>query len=193
MAFCGAKTRQGTPCKNGAMPNGRCRMHGGKSVSQWGNKKAVKHGIYETGLTKEEKKIYDKIPIDTVEDEIRLCKLRIRRALNARKAIEETPNDPSVEFEISEIKQLKGETEGSNSGKATTRQEMNRKRPDFDAIIDRYMGRMSQLIKLREEIKNNTISDPVSTAQEFAQALQAIERTMDNDEFNGPLATVKTD
>ena len=70
---------------------------------------------------------------------------------------------------------------------------MNRKRPDFDAIIDRYMGRMSQLIKLREEIKNNTISDPVSTAQEFAQALQAIERTMDNDEFNGPLATVKTD
>lgn len=29
---CGAKTRKGTPCKNTAvMPNGRCRMHGGKS------------------------------------------------------------------------------------------------------------------------------------------------------------------
>lgn len=26
---CGAKTRDGDPCKNAAMPNGRCRMHGG--------------------------------------------------------------------------------------------------------------------------------------------------------------------
>jgi hypothetical protein len=29
---CGAKTRQGTPCKGPAMKNGRCRMHGGKST-----------------------------------------------------------------------------------------------------------------------------------------------------------------
>ena len=26
---CGAKTRAGCPCKGPAMPNGRCRMHGG--------------------------------------------------------------------------------------------------------------------------------------------------------------------
>ncbi len=31
-AQCGAKTRAGTPCKNRGMPNGRCRMHGGKST-----------------------------------------------------------------------------------------------------------------------------------------------------------------
>lgn len=29
---CGAKTRRGTPCQNGAMPNGRCRLHGGLST-----------------------------------------------------------------------------------------------------------------------------------------------------------------
>lgn len=29
---CGARTRQGTPCKGPAMPNGRCRMHGGPST-----------------------------------------------------------------------------------------------------------------------------------------------------------------
>ena len=28
---CGAHTRDGTPCKGPAMPNGRCRMHGGAS------------------------------------------------------------------------------------------------------------------------------------------------------------------
>jgi len=29
---CGAKTRNGKPCKSLAMANGRCRMHGGKSL-----------------------------------------------------------------------------------------------------------------------------------------------------------------
>jgi hypothetical protein len=29
---CGAKTRAGAPCRAAAMPNGRCRMHGGPST-----------------------------------------------------------------------------------------------------------------------------------------------------------------
>jgi hypothetical protein len=29
---CGAKTRRGTSCQGPAMPNGRCRMHGGLST-----------------------------------------------------------------------------------------------------------------------------------------------------------------
>jgi hypothetical protein len=29
---CGAKTRQGTPCKAQAMRNGRCKNHGGMST-----------------------------------------------------------------------------------------------------------------------------------------------------------------
>lgn len=33
MALCGAKTRSGQPCRTKAMPNGRCRMHGGESLS----------------------------------------------------------------------------------------------------------------------------------------------------------------
>ncbi len=31
-ARCGAKTRSGGSCKGPAMPNGRCRMHGGPST-----------------------------------------------------------------------------------------------------------------------------------------------------------------
>lgn len=30
--LCGAKTRKGTPCKALALPNGRCRFHGGCST-----------------------------------------------------------------------------------------------------------------------------------------------------------------
>ena len=42
---CGAKTRRGTPCRAPAMPNGRCRMHGGLSPgAPRGNRNAWKHG-----------------------------------------------------------------------------------------------------------------------------------------------------
>ena len=36
---CAAKCRSGEPCKNPAMKNGRCRMHGGKSTGA-----PIKHG-----------------------------------------------------------------------------------------------------------------------------------------------------
>lgn len=44
---CGARTRRGTPCRSPAMPNGRCRMHGGTNPgAPKGNKNAWKHGLY---------------------------------------------------------------------------------------------------------------------------------------------------
>jgi hypothetical protein len=50
---CGAKTRQGTPCRAPAMANGRCRMHGGKSTGPRtaaglarSRKACYKHGGY---------------------------------------------------------------------------------------------------------------------------------------------------
>lgn len=42
-AFCGAKTRTGGFCKQPAMKNGRCRLHGGKSLS------GTVHGRYKHG------------------------------------------------------------------------------------------------------------------------------------------------
>jgi hypothetical protein len=48
---CGARTRSGTSCKAPAMPNGRCRMHGGPSTgprTPEGKERASrwKHGRY---------------------------------------------------------------------------------------------------------------------------------------------------
>jgi uncharacterized protein YjcR len=43
---CGAKTRNGHPCRTPAMPNGRCRMHGGTNPgAPRGNQNAFKHGM----------------------------------------------------------------------------------------------------------------------------------------------------
>ncbi|WP_319802266.1 HGGxSTG domain-containing protein [Methylobacterium sp. W2] len=43
---CGAKTRRGSPCCSPAMPNGRCRMHGGASP---GAPKGSRNGMYRHG------------------------------------------------------------------------------------------------------------------------------------------------
>lgn len=46
---CGAKTRSGKPCQSPAMANGRCRMHGGKSLGGV-DSPTFKHGRYSRYL-----------------------------------------------------------------------------------------------------------------------------------------------
>lgn len=44
---CLARTRRGTACQSPAMPNGRCRLHGGLSPgAPRGNQNALKHGYW---------------------------------------------------------------------------------------------------------------------------------------------------
>jgi poly(3-hydroxybutyrate) depolymerase len=43
---CGARTRSGSPCCSPAMPNGRCRMHGGASP---GAPKGTANGNWQHG------------------------------------------------------------------------------------------------------------------------------------------------
>ncbi len=58
MAHCGAKTRSGGTCKQPAMPNGRCRLHGGKSTgAPKGNQNATKWGLLSKYITPEQVEI----------------------------------------------------------------------------------------------------------------------------------------
>ena len=55
---CGARTRNGRPCQSPAMPNGRCRMHGGMSPgAPRGNKNALKHGRYTAEVLAQRREI----------------------------------------------------------------------------------------------------------------------------------------
>ena len=55
---CGARTRNGTPCRSPAMTNGRCRMHGGRSPgAPTGNDNARKHGLYSADATAERREL----------------------------------------------------------------------------------------------------------------------------------------
>ncbi|MFC4661731.1 phage terminase small subunit [Oceanobacillus aidingensis] len=64
--LCGAKTRSGEPCKNKAMANGRCRMHGGKSIGAppaklKKNTNSKKHGLFAKYLPQETMEIMNDI------------------------------------------------------------------------------------------------------------------------------------
>ncbi|WOH66175.1 HGGxSTG domain-containing protein [Bradyrhizobium sp. BWA-3-5] len=56
---CGARSRRsGKPCQSPAMPNGRCRMHGGLSPgAPKGNQNAFKHGRYSATYIAEKREI----------------------------------------------------------------------------------------------------------------------------------------
>lgn len=76
MQSCGAKTRNGTPCKSNAMPNGRCRMHGGTSPGA-----PIKHGRYAKYAPE---KLREKIEAFKDDDPLSLLdELAIQRALLA--------------------------------------------------------------------------------------------------------------
>lgn len=59
---CLAKTRSAKPCQSPAMPNGRCRMHGGLSTgAPKGNKNALKHGHYTAEAIAERREMREMI------------------------------------------------------------------------------------------------------------------------------------
>lgn len=74
---CGAKTRSGAPCRSKRMANGRCRMHGGSTPTT--NTNAVKHGFYSDALQPEERVLWERVEIGTLDDEIRLMKVKLHR------------------------------------------------------------------------------------------------------------------
>src|SRR5690625_27828 len=82
---CGAKTRSGGKCKNWAMANGRCRMHGGKSTGPpKKNKNSMKHGLFAKYLPDETLEIMNSIndinPLDILWTNIKMQFASIIRA-----------------------------------------------------------------------------------------------------------------
>lgn len=65
-------------------------MHGGFNKGPpKGNQNARKHGIYADVLNEEDRGVYDRIEIGSIEDELRILRVRLRRALKAQSRLEE--------------------------------------------------------------------------------------------------------
>lgn len=123
----------------------RCRLHGGKTPKgrQTG---PLKHGLYSAALTDEEREVWDDMQLGNVDDELRLCRIQLRRAMNLDAAISKAPNDPKnlIGVELVEIRRTTGN--GKSSTDATS------KRPDIMGRMNWLIGRIAQLEKTRAEL-----------------------------------------
>lgn len=161
MARCGAKTRSSAPCQSQAMPNGRCRLHGGLSTGPGkGNQNARKHGIYSQVLTAEEEELWDQVELGKVDDELRLCRLRLMRAIRAEATAKNQP-------ELEERSEQPGTTpKGKRKAKLQVA-EQKYKRRDYAGLIDRLMGRIESLERTRLDlIKGGAGSGESNTSKE---------------------------
>ena len=146
MALCGASKRgNGEPCKRHAIPgSSRCKLHGGKSSGPKnlsGNKNAAKPGsIYSQFLTDEENNLLASIELGRVDDELRLTRIRLMRALSRE-------NEFGNTLEIDSEKLEDGE-------RATT----NKVR-DYSGLIDRLTARVESLERTKEDLETRRLTN----------------------------------
>lgn len=136
---CGAKTRSGTPCKRPPLAEKtRCRLHGGASIS---NQNAKTHGIYASTLTESEREQWNDVQIGSIDEELKLCRLRLVRALKAE-------NENGAKPELDEVTVKTSKSGGTLGGEKKFR------RRDYVGIIDKIMARIESLEKTRLHLLN---------------------------------------
>ncbi|TWR85092.1 hypothetical protein FJD38_22685 [Pseudomonas saxonica] len=156
MALCGASKRgNGEPCKRHAIPgSSRCKLHGGKSSGpkeQRGNKNAAKPGsIYSQFLTDDENDLLASIQLGRVDDELRLTRIRLMRAL-ARE--NEFGNTLEVDSEKEEPIQINGKETALTSITTTS------KVRDYSALIDRLTARVESLERTNEDLETRRLTN----------------------------------
>ena len=128
------------------MPNGRCRMHGGTSPgAAKGNRNSKRHGIYSRFFSEEESDAIDSIKLGEVDAELKLCRVRLLRAMDAEQRAKDQP-------ELVETVVRKGAGDGPSG-------EKRYRRTDYGHIIDRLMGRIESLERTRKELLKDVDDD----------------------------------
>ncbi len=107
---CGAKTRSGTPCRTFPMANGRCRLHGGKSLKGIASPR-FKTGKYSKYLPEKVRTHYQETIVDkdliSLRDEIALNDAHLIELLGSMKSGEVSQDDPKLWRKISRSMDLK--------------------------------------------------------------------------------------
>ena len=141
----GAKTRSGSPCQSKAMSNGRCRMHGGKSTgAPKGNKNNLKAGgIYSQFLTNEERAVSAEMELGNLDEELKLCKIRLMRALKAE-AEQQAQVEEFGKLELEALNESPSLIGGLPDNDELIQTKQFRRR-DYGTIIDRLIARIESL------------------------------------------------
>lgn len=141
--------------------NGRCRLHGGKSSVK------TQQALYAAAVLPNEISLFAALPVGSVDEELKLCRLRLERAAAA------------------EAKLL---ASGDSAGLTRVQDEINR----ITTRIDRFEYRRSQLLALAAAAAaaglapDDEHDDPHALARAIRAALAEIETaTAPNDDSSG--------
>lgn len=146
MPFCNAKTRSGCKCKNRAMANGKCRMHGGKSTGPGkGSQNHKKPGsIYSKFMTDEELEIAEQVELDNLDQEIKVYRIRLLRLLREE---QEQKDELELKTRTTQTPVVGGiPLTGEDDDPIETKQYVKR---DYHALINQTTARLQSLIAQR--------------------------------------------
>jgi hypothetical protein len=121
-----------------------------------------------------EKEVWDDISLDSLDDEIRMCRVWLARAGALDYQTSQNPHDPKdmTGFELTEIRRTTG------GGKTST--DAISKRPDLWARKDRLLGRLAHLVKTRAELIAQAPANGEGAgdvARDLVDTLRAMKRT----------------
>lgn len=171
--LCGATTRKGAPCADIAMANGRCKKHGGRTpqTNPHSRLNARTHGLYDDLYSAEELKIAQRMKLGIVDDELKLVRIKLRRALIAKETWS-LAEDKDEHLETVEIT----DEDVVIDGVPIPKTKKVRKLPDFDGHIDRFIGRIANLEKLRFELGGNDANNdgPMEKAAAIKSAVDEL-------------------
>ncbi len=148
MATCGAKTRSGQPCQKPPL-NGkkRCRLHGGNAGAPKGNQNTKKAGsLYSAFFTPEENEISENLDLTRIDDELKLIKIRLMRALKLE--AEQAEQAEALEIDSKSVRSEMYEGEDTESEIVQT----VFKRKDYTAIINTLTARIQSLTTQRNTL-----------------------------------------
>ena len=132
----------------------RCRLHGGATPlhQHKGNGHAVRHGIYSRQFSDDELALIPELreTVGTLEDEIILCRLILRRIIDLDGRIES--GEVRAGMRLSELRRVTRQREVTTPDGETVMQpepvedHMVQKLPDTQELILKYTGRIQNLV-----------------------------------------------
>lgn len=184
MPKCGAKTRSGGKCKLSPVDGKkRCKFHGGKSTGPAdlrGNANAAKPGsLYSRYLSEDEAGICTTLELGSVDEELRLTRIRLLRALKLEAESEEN----RLELETETVKPaILG---GIPVYDEAPVREKQYKRRDYSGLIDRLTARIESL----ESRRSSLISADLDARLKRIE-IERAEREADNNNRNEPVVGI---
>lgn len=133
------------------MKNGRCEFHGGKSPAH--NAAAVRHGAYASAMSDEDKSFLDSSDrMGQLDDELILLRVRLRRLARLAQEHEDGTLKVDATAPVEVVDEYGTTSGGEGGGGEFTKTRTVKRLPDYHTYIDRYIGRIAVLERLKAEL-----------------------------------------